>query len=143
MWQRYVMVFLLTLCLGGPTFGFVLLIDPYDSGRFGRGWISGIVDENPSTASASRGRDPRFNSAVIGNSHGQLIDPARLSSDSGLKFVQLTVPGSGPREQLTLLRWFMDHHPHIGAIVLTAGLQMVHTGPLAASFCSIPLLALH
>jgi hypothetical protein len=121
MWQRFVTVFLMTLCLGGSAaFGFILLIDPYDSGRRGLGWISGIVDEDPRTASASRGRDPRFDSAVIGNSRGQLINPARLSSGSGLNFVQLTVPGTGPREQLALLRWFMGHHDHIGAIVLAA-----------------------
>jgi hypothetical protein len=122
MWQRFVVVFLMTLCLGGSTaFGFILLVDPYDRGQPGLGWLSGgIVDEDPRTASASRGRDRRFDSAVIGNSHGQMIDPARLSSGSGLNFVQLTVPGTGPREQLTLLRWFMGHHHHIGAIVLAA-----------------------
>jgi hypothetical protein len=121
MWQRFVTVLLMTLCLGGgAAFGFILLVDPYDSGRFGLRWLSGIVDEDPRTASASRGRDPRFNSAVIGNSHGQLIDPAQLSVGKDLSFVQLTVPGTGPSEQLTLLRWFMAHHEHIGAIVLVA-----------------------
>jgi hypothetical protein len=121
MWQRFVTVFLMTLCLGGcAAFGFILLVDPYDSRRLGLGWISGIVDEDPRTASVSRGRDPRFDSAVIGNSRGQLIDPARLSSGSGLNFVQLTVPGTGPREQLVLLRWFMGHHDLIRAIVLAA-----------------------
>lgn len=121
MWQRFVVVFLMTLCLGGSAaFGFILLVDPYDRGHPGLGWLSGIVDEDPRTASASRGRDRRFNSAVIGNSHGQLIDPARLSSGTGLNFVQLTVPGTGPREQLTLMQWFIDHHDHIGAVVLAA-----------------------
>jgi hypothetical protein len=121
MWQRFVIVFLMTLCLGGSAaFGFILVIDPYDRGSLGLGWLSGIVDEDPRTASASRGRDPRFDSAVIGNSHGQLINPARLSSGTGLNFVQLTVPATGPREQLTLLRWFIGHHDHIGAVVLAA-----------------------
>jgi hypothetical protein len=121
MWRRFVKIFLMTFCLAVATaFTFILVVDPYDSGRFGPRWISGVVDPDPRTGDASRGRDARFNSAVIGNSHGQLIDPARLLSGTGLTFVQLTVPGTGPREQLTLLRWFVRHHDHIGAIVLAA-----------------------
>jgi hypothetical protein len=34
--------------------------------------------------------------------------------------VQLTVPGTGPGEQLVLMRWFARHHPRIGALVLAA-----------------------
>ena len=82
--------------------------------------MTGIVDENPRTANVSRGRDARFNAAIIGNSHGQLLSPARLDQATGLRFVQLTVPGTGPREQLAVLDWFARHHAKIGAIVLAA-----------------------
>jgi hypothetical protein len=98
----------------------ILLIDPYDSGRFPSFGITGIVDESPRTANVSRGRDPRFDAAIVGNSHGQLLAPSRLSQATGLRFVQLTVPGTGPREQFALLRWFMRHHPSVGALVLAA-----------------------
>src|SRR4051812_5349263 len=102
MWQQFVTKFLATFWIGvAALFGFIVLMDPYDTGRFGMGWLPGVVDVNPRTADASRGRDPRFDSAIIGNSHGQLIEPTRLSAASGLNFVQLTVPGTGPREQLT------------------------------------------
>ena len=121
MWPKFVKVFLTIFVLGTVSlYGFILLIDPYDSGRFGIRSIAGIVDEDPRTANVSRGRDPRFDSAVIGNSHGQLLDPNRLSTASGKHFVQLTIPGTGPREQLTLLHWFIRHHARIGAIVLVA-----------------------
>ena len=98
----------------------VLVLDPYDSGRMTNFAVSGVVDENPRTANASRGRDPNFNSVVIGNSRGQLVDPKRLSDATGLSFVQLTVPGVGAQEQLTLLRWFIQHHRQIGAVLLVA-----------------------
>ena len=121
MWLPFIKVYLATFCAGLVAFlGFILIVDPYDSGRFGVAWTSGVADEDPRTADVSRGRDPRFDSAVIGNSHGQLLDPARLSAASGMHFVQLTVPGTGPREQLTLLRWFARHHTSIAAIVLAA-----------------------
>jgi hypothetical protein len=100
MWSRFVWTFLATFGLGTVAIaGFIAIVDPYDSGHFGIRWLSGIVDEDPRTADASRGRDQRFDSPVIGNSHGQLLDPARLSAGSGRQFVQLTVPGTGPREQ--------------------------------------------
>ena len=45
------------------------------------------------TATASRARDPQFDSAVIGNSTAQMLDPAELSRATGLRFVQLYLTG--------------------------------------------------
>ncbi len=120
-WRRFVMIFVLIFG-GGLALLFVLIIaiDPYDSGRFPSFMPTGVSDENQQTASASNGRNPIFNAAVFGNSHGMLLSPARLEKLTGLAFVQMTSPGSGPREQMLLMRWFMQHHPHIGAFVLAA-----------------------
>jgi len=120
-WRRFVKLFVATLVTSLAVIYFlVLVLDPYDSGRMTNLAVSGVVDENPRTANASRGRDPGFNSVVIGNSRGQLLDPKRLSDATGLSFVQLTVPGVGAQEQLTLLRWFIQHHRQIGAVLLVA-----------------------
>jgi hypothetical protein len=118
-WGRWLAVFA-TILVGASAGLYVLLvlIDPYDTGRFPSFGITGIVDENPRTAIASRGHDPRFDAAVFGTSTGQLLDPSRLSEATGFNFVQLTVPGSGPREQLTLLRWFIGIHQRIGGLVI-------------------------
>ena len=56
-----------------------VVIDPYDTGRFPTFIEPGVFDGGSRTANASRGRDPRFNAAVFGNSRGQLLDPAKLS----------------------------------------------------------------
>jgi hypothetical protein len=120
-WVRWLAVFAMTLAGGLAALYLLLaLVDPYETRRFPSLGISGIVDESPRTANASRGSDPRFNAAVLGTSTGQLLDPRRLSTATGLRFVQLTVPGSGPREQLTLLRWFIRHHESIGALVIAS-----------------------
>jgi hypothetical protein len=94
----------------------MLLIDPYDSGR---GWlgIDGVDDRDPKTATASRARDVRFDSAIIGNSTAQLLNPADLSQSTGLRFVQLYLTGGSPREQLAVLDFFLRHHPRVGALV--------------------------
>ena len=118
-WRRFVWLF---ICIfwGGliGLFMLMLLLDPYDSGRAPFSMISGIADDDSRFAHASHGRDPRYDAAVIGNSRGALLNPARLTKLTGRRFVQLTVPGTGPREQLTMLRWFVRHHAKIGAIVL-------------------------
>lgn len=101
-------------------FAILLIVDPFDSGRSPVAIAEGVIDNAPRFSKASNGRDPQFDSAVFGNSHGQILHPRRLSELTGLKFVQMTVPGTAAAEQLVLLRWFMRHHPRIGAIVIAA-----------------------
>jgi hypothetical protein len=120
-WRRFVRTFLAVL-LGGLAvlYALIIAIDPYDTGRFPTFMPVGVSDENQQTASASNGRNPIFDAAVFGNSHGMLLSPVRLGELTGLSFVQMTSPGSGPREQMILMRWFMRHHRQIKALVITA-----------------------
>jgi hypothetical protein len=96
----------------------MIVVDPYDSGHFGLLGIEGVNDQNAITADASRARDPQFDSAIFGNSTGQLLKPAELSPATGKHFVQLVAPGADPRGQLAILDFFMRHHPHISALVV-------------------------
>jgi hypothetical protein len=113
----------LAACIGALVIGAVLLfavmimVDPYDSGRFGWLGIDGIDDRNTHTAAASRARDREFDSAVIGNSTAQMLNPAVLSRATGLRFVQLYMTGGSPREQLTVLDFFLRNHQRVGALV--------------------------
>lgn len=120
-WRRFVVrviaVFVVVLA---ATFAFVILIDPYDSGRFPSIGISGVSDVSQRTLNVSLGRSEKFDAAIFGNSHGQLLDPERLSQSTGLSFVQLTIPGTFAPEQLAMMHWFIRHHPRIGALVLVA-----------------------
>ena len=118
-WRRFALVFLGVFGGGvGLIYTALLVIDPYDTGRFPTFMRPGVVDSGQRTSNASHGRDPRFDAAVIGNSRGQMLDPAKLSELTGLSFVQLTTPASGPREQMPMLRYFMAHHRKIDAVVL-------------------------
>ncbi len=112
----------------------IVLVDPYDSGRLLALVPPGIDDGNPRTATVSRARDPQFNSAIIGNSHIQLISPANLSSATGMSFVHLSVPGTGPREQMTILDWFRRNHTRPGVIVIGFDPNWCSTDP------SLPLI---
>jgi len=118
-WRRWLVVFCATYFgLGALLFVLLLAVDPYDTGRFPNFGFVGIGDRSPRTAHASRGRDPHFNATVIGNSTGQILDPYRLSRETGLRFTQLTIPATGPREQLVIMRWVIAHHPSYGAFVI-------------------------
>jgi hypothetical protein len=120
-WRAFARNFLATF--GGTLvllYIFILTLDPFGSGRFPALPIYGVVDEDPRTANVFRARDSHFDSAIIGNSTGQLLSPARFLKANGPKFVQLTIPGSGPREQLTIWHWFVEHHNAMNAIVLVA-----------------------
>jgi hypothetical protein len=137
-WSRWLVIFACTIAFGTSLlFVFVIMVDPYDSGRFGFLGIEGVNDWNQRTASASRARDPRFDSAVIGNSHGQILNPAELSRLTGAHFVQLTVPGTASREQLAILDFFMRHHQRVdGLVIITDEVWCTHDPalPPAASF---------
>lgn len=84
----------------------LLVIDPYDTGRPGLVKARGVQEQYPFTANASRARDPRFDAAIIGNSHIQMLRPDRLDALTGLRFVSLMMPATYPPDQLDVLRWF-------------------------------------
>jgi len=93
-------------------------VDPYDSGRATLFAKPAVRPQGPRTAAASRGRDPAYDAAVVGNSHVQLLSPVRLKEKTGLDFVQLAVPATGPKEHLVLVDWFLRHHAAPRALVL-------------------------
>ena len=117
-WTRCLTACLGTLAFGGLLLlGFMVAVDPYDSGKFGLLGISGVNDRDTHTAVASHARDPSFDSAVIGNSTALMLDPAELSRATGRRFVQLAITGAGPAEELAVLDFFLRHHADVGALV--------------------------
>jgi hypothetical protein len=112
-WRRYILILLAAtaaLCLALMVF--ILVSDPYDTGWFAGMGKSGIPAYGQRMANASRARDPQYDSAIVGNSTVQLLSPARLDAKLGGSFVSLPIPGTGPYEQLTVLDWFITHHPN-------------------------------
>ncbi len=109
--RNWLTVFLTTsaVCFFGAA-AFIVAADPYDAGRFSLIKMRGLVDERAMFAAASRGRDPDFDAAVIGNSHAQLINPRRLSDLTGRHFVQLSMQGAPITAQEATARFFIEHH---------------------------------
>jgi len=110
LWQRFAITLVATAAIVlALLLTVIYLIEPYDTGRSPIFSQAGVRALAPAMANASRGRDPAFNAVIVGNSRIQLISPERLKRATGFDFVQLSVPGSGPKEQLALLDWFLSH----------------------------------
>jgi hypothetical protein len=120
-WSSFAKTFACTgLCLVAGYLTLAYAVDPYDSGRSDLLAAQGVRPQGPRTAAASRGRDPAFPGAIIGNSHIQLLEPERLGAATGIPFVQLSVPATGPGEQFVILDWFLRNHPEPRALVAAA-----------------------
>ncbi|WP_262027899.1 hypothetical protein [Microvirga sp. Mcv34] len=88
----------------------IYLIDPYDTGRSPFSREPNLRGQKEVNATASVGRNRKYEAAVIGNSTIALIMPSRLTAQTGIPFVQLAVPGTQIPEQLAIINWFMKHH---------------------------------
>lgn len=109
-WGGFVRIFAITIAaLLIGTLALAFLIDPYDTGRTPLTLREGVRPQGPRTAAASRGRDPAFSAAIFGNSHVQLLSPEELRARTGIPFVSLIAPASGPKEGLVLIDWFLRH----------------------------------
>jgi hypothetical protein len=111
----------LTVFFGGIglIYTFLLVVDPWDTGRFPTPLPTGVFDIERRTATASRGRDPRFNAAIFGNSRTFSLDPEKLSKATGYSFVSLGTPGAGPQEEMLVTRYFLRFHPSAEAFVFS------------------------
>lgn len=110
-WRGFAVAFVLAAAgLVLALLALAFLVDPYDTGRSPLPLKAGVSPQGPRTAAASRGRDPQFSGAIFGNSHIQLVSPEALKRQTGIPFVSLIAPATGPREALVLLDWFLRQH---------------------------------
>ena len=119
-WRGFAVTFTATaaLLVAGLT-AFTFLIDPYDTGRSPIATKEGVRPQGPRTALASRGRDPAFRGAIFGNSHVQLLAPEHLKAQTGIPFVSLIAPATGPKETLDVIDWFLrSRHEPAQALVI-------------------------
>jgi hypothetical protein len=97
----------------------LVLLDPYDTARLTPFPKAGMPETGPRVAHASRMRNSEFNAAIFGNSTIQILSPERLDAATGLRFVQLSVPGTGPMEQVAMTEHLIrERGAAIGTIIL-------------------------
>lgn len=110
-WGRFLTTFCFaTVLIGTALLGFVVIVDPYDTGRFTPLRAYGLPENSPRLVTASVARNPALDGAIIGNSTIQMLAPRRLAALTGEKLAQLSNPGVGPVEELAILNWFRREH---------------------------------
>jgi hypothetical protein len=110
---------------------FFVLVDPYGTGRLTFIQPIKIQSLPPRLANASRAANLQFDSAIIGNSTSQLLSPTRLGSSTQRSFVNLSVPGTGPLEQIAVLSKFLRHHAGMdGVIVIGLDISWCRAGAM-------------
>jgi hypothetical protein len=122
----------------GLIYAFLLMVDPWDTGRFPSPMPAGVSDIERRTATVSRGRDPRFNAAIFGNSRTFSLDPEKISNATGWSFVSLGTPGAGPQEEMQVTRYFLRFHPAVEAIVFSIDERWCSHDPSMPMIMSFP-----
>jgi len=118
-WARWLAIFLAaTVLIAASLWGAVIVVDPFSTGRLTPIRRIDVTTKNALLGHAARARDPRFNAAIIGNSHAIPLDPKRIGDATGLRFAQLGVPAILPAEEFIIGRAFTRHHPDAVAIVV-------------------------
>jgi hypothetical protein len=101
------------------TLVFLVVLDPYGTGRLTPIASRGVPETGPRMVNANRLADPAFDSVIIGNSTIQLLSPVRLTAATDARFVQLSIPGTGPQEQTALVqRLFATRGASVSTVVL-------------------------
>jgi hypothetical protein len=111
-WRGWLRTFALAPIAFAVIYIVTVLLDPFSTGRFSPITRIDIATRSLLYGHAARVRDTTFNAAVVGNSHGLPLDPARLTAATGQRFVQLSGLGLNPSEQLTIARAVMRNHRH-------------------------------
>jgi hypothetical protein len=115
--------FALWLAVGAPLITFLIFVglvvlDPFDTSRLTPLDHPGVAPQRAQTSDASAGRDPAYDSAIIGNSQIETLDPDVLSAATGLHFVNLAAEGTGPNEELAVMDYFRRMHGSPRAFVI-------------------------
>jgi len=88
----------------------VIVIDPFSTGRFSLTQRIDFATRTMRLADAGLVRDLRFDAAVLGDSTGLTLDPARIAGTSRWRIAQLAIPAATPANILTVASAFERHH---------------------------------
>ena len=123
-WRRWLRVFagtLAGLCL--VVYGFVLIVDPYDTLPFSPGFEREPISTNARFSFPGLAAKPRFDSAVFGTSTSRLLRPVDLDPLFDAHFVNLAMNSATAYEQRRIFELFAHHHPQPKVVVV--GLDIV------------------
>jgi hypothetical protein len=112
-WARWLGTFVAILAgLFVACYAFVVLIDPFSTGRFA---LTQRIDRVPHDswfwfAKAGLIRDAQFDAILLGSSVAGTLDPVHIGEIAGRNILQAALYGAFPHNLLTVSRAFDRHH---------------------------------
>ena len=109
---------LTALGLVAVLWGFVVLVDPWDTLPLSPPAPRVPISTNARFSFPALARSPHFDSAVFGTSTSRLLQPAQLDPGFGAHFVNLSMNSATAWEQTRMLQVFLRAHPVPRAIIV-------------------------
>lgn len=109
---------LTALGLVAVLWGFVVLVDPWDTLPLSPPARRVPISTNARFSFPALARSPRFDSAVFGTSTSRLLQPAQLDPGFAAHFVNLSMNSATAWEQTQMLQVFLRAHPAPRAIIV-------------------------
>jgi hypothetical protein len=118
-WNRYLKVLAATaLGAGLAVYGFILVVDGYDTVWFAPAFDREPVTSNQRFSFPALARKERFDSTIVGTSTARLLQPRQLDPLFGARFVNLSMNDATAWEEAQILAVFRRHHPRPRAVIL-------------------------
>ena len=138
-WRRFLAtVFATAVGVGGLVYGWVVVIDPFDTLK-----LSPPLDRVPIATNArysfpALARSAEFDSVVIGTSTSRLLQPEKLDALFGVRFANLSMNSATAFEQTRILDVFARHNPQAKVVLLGADIVWCETGTDYARYTPRP-----
>jgi hypothetical protein len=111
-WRRFCRRIVVTaLLLGGVIYGFVFILDPFDTLSLSPPFDRSPIATNARWSFPALARKAEFDSLILGTSTSRLLRPAELDPLFGAHFVNLAMNSATPYEQGALAKVFVRAHP--------------------------------
>lgn len=128
-WRRFCRRLLcLALALGAVIYGFVFVLDPFDTLNLSPPFDRSPINTNARYAFPALARSPQFDSMILGTSTSRLLRPTELDPLFDARFANLAMNSATAYEQWRLGMLFARHHPDAKVVLIGADVVWCETG---------------
>jgi hypothetical protein len=135
LWRRFCRRLLLfALTLAGIVYGYVFILDPFDTLSLSPPFDRSPITTNARYAFPALARSPAFDGIILGTSTSRLLRPAQLDPLFDARFANLAMNSATAYEQWRLGMLFARHHPDAKVLLLGVDIVWCETGDGLAKY---------
>jgi hypothetical protein len=134
-WRRFFRWLLVcTLGLSGVIYGFVVVLDPFDTLRLSPPFDRSPITTNARYAFPALARSSRFDSVILGTSTSRMLRPAVLDPLFEAHFANLSMNSATAYEQWRLGMLFARHHLETKVVLVGLDVVWCETGDVVEKY---------